>query len=228
MRLALFLLAVTAWGQFSITISVQNGAIPAAYLGKPLPAGLYVALTNTCNVGDAPSTVYVDRIAQAVATVAPVQDGAAAKFAAQQVKAGNGKVIALKTLEALLEFAPGAVFGSAGSIIGKTLAAAGGATVVAEKVKDARVAASTLEIPSNWWTPNPTLMASLNPGACYPMLLALGGMPSANQVGIGATPIKVAVSAPVTHPQVDDGPDSRTLQIAAWVREKSARIGAGQ
>jgi len=172
------------WGQFSVTVSPLHPAIPAAYLGKPLPKGLSVALAVTCNGGPTSASIYVDRIAQAVSTLAPVQDGAAARHAAQSAKSGNWRVLGLTALEVVLPIGAGVGFGAATSVLTKGLAAAGGVAVITERVKDRKAALERLDLPANWWTPNPTLMASLAAGQCHTMLLALAGPLKQNTVEI--------------------------------------------
>ena len=176
------------WGQFSVTISPLHPSIPAAYIGKPLPKGLSVALANTCNEGAASAAIYVDRIAQACSTVAAVQDGAAARYAAQAAKAGNWKVLGLSILEVALPIGAGVSFGAASSLLSKGLAAAGGAAVITERIKDRKAAEERLDLPANWWAPNPTLQTSLAPGQCYTMLIAISGPLKQNTVTIAASP----------------------------------------
>lgn len=194
MRLALLslFLSIPGLAQFSVTISPQNGAIPAQYLGRPLPKGLVIALANTCNAGTQTSSVYVDRIAQAVATVAAVQDGNAAKYAAESVKANSFKVFGLALFEDGLLLLPGFGIARATTIVGKALASGGGAVIIAQRVKDRRTELATLSLPANWWTPNPTLTSTLQPGQCYPILLALDGKPTSREVTIPFGPPQAA------------------------------------
>lgn len=254
MKLAALLLApALCFGQFTVAISTFNPAIPRQYLGKPLPKGMVIAFANTCNAGPILDTVYVDRIAQEIATVANVQDGAAAKFAAENAKAGGWKVAGLTILEEVLPLAAGVSLGRAGTALTQGLAAAGGMAVVTEKIKDRRTALSTLSLPGNWWTPNPVSTATLLPGQCYPMDLALDGPPKKNMVTIPATgkqslqvqpaALKEPLIAPallkseaqtfnsvtVTHPQVDDdyGPERVARLIRAHTAEREAANAVG-
>jgi hypothetical protein len=225
------------WGQITVTLSPLHPSIPAAYLGKPLPKGLSVALANTCNDGAAQASVYVDRIAQAVSTVAAVQDGAAARYAAQAAKAGNWKVLGLSILEVALPIGAGVSFGAASSLLSKGLAAAGGAAVITERVKDRKAAEERLDLPANWWTPNPTLMASLAPGQCHTMLLALAGplkqntvpIPLISQNGTQETAPKVELTR--THPDelatAEQEGREYAARITAAVAERREREARG-
>jgi len=225
------------WGQFSVTLSPLHPSIPAAYLGKPLPKGLSVALANTCNDGAAQAPVYVDRIAQACSTVAAVQDGAAARYAAQAAKAGNWKVLGLSILEVALPIGAGVSFGAASSLLSKGLAAAGGAAVITERVKDRKAAEERLDLPANWWTPNPTLMVSLAPGQCYTMLLAINGplkqnavtIPLISQNGTQETAPKVELTR--THPDelatAEQEGREHAARITAAVAERREREAQG-
>jgi hypothetical protein len=182
-----------------------------------------VALANTCNDGAAQAPVYVDRIAQAVSTLAPVQDGAAAQYAAQAVKASNWKVLGLTALEFALPIGAGVSFGAASSLLTKGLAAAGGVAVITERVKDRRSALERLDLPANWWTPNPTLMASLAPGQCYTMLLAINGPLKQNAVTIPAPAVSDAM--PNLRSEIRTHPDE-VLTAEQEGREYAARITA--
>ena len=238
------------WGQFSVTLSPLHPSIPAAYLGKPLPKGLSVALANTCNEGGTSAAIYVDRIAQACSTVAAVQDGEAARYAAQAAKASNWKVLGLSILEVALPIGAGISFGAASSLLAKGLAAAGGAAVITERVRDRKAELGRLDLPANWWTPNPTLQTSLAPGQCYPLLLAISGPLAANSVTIAAvfesttekvaavfesTTEKVATLKTTTHPDEIATAEQEGREYAARItvavaerRERESRAGVSQ
>ena len=225
------------WGQITVTLSPLHPSIPAAYLGKPLPRGLSVALAVTCNAGATSTSIYVDRIAQAVSTLAPVQDGAAARYAAQAVKASNWKVLGLTALEFALPIGAGVSFGAASSLLTKGLAAAGGVAVITERVKDRRSALERLDLPANWWTPNPTLMVSLAPGQCHTMLMAISGplsrntvtIPLISQNGIQETAPKIELTR--THPDelatAEQEGREYAARITAAVAERREREARG-
>jgi hypothetical protein len=242
MKLALLLLACgLAFGQVQIHYSRQSDVVTKALVGT-IPQGVALYRAEVINVGTGEARVFPARVGFEAAAVAPMQDPEAAIFAAMEYKKTRWWVVGLKAAATLAPYGGAALLGlqafgvkipdSANTIAGSL----NGGTALFNALHQE---SAKLTVPATWLRDGlPEII--LRPGEPVAYLLALGGNPpvtfsaevsqpliSVSAINENAAKRELAAIPVSTHPQIPDEDESRALQIAAWVRERSA-MGASQ
>lgn len=243
-------LASPSQGQITITASRQDPAIPRAYVGADIPKGLGVYMVMGCNAGASEASVFVDRVIHEVSQVAPVQDGAAVLYAAREHKGSTWKVAAYRIGGVAAMAAGGFASAGASTVLGQVAGGVGGAAGISTLLKGRASELARLDVPANWWTPDPTRIAALKPGQCMaPLLVALAGAPGPSIERTLISQAAIQGIGPIVNNSMDERPDQpRTHPVdldplaevraalelnpspeteRAW-RERLAQIGAGQ
>jgi hypothetical protein len=234
---ALLLSCGLAFGQVQIHYSRQSDVVTKALVGT-IPQGVALYRAEVINVGTSEARVFPARVGFEAAAVAPMQDPEAAIFAAMEYKKTRWWVVGLKAAATLAPYGGAALLGlqafgvnipdSANTIAGSL----NGGTALFNALHQE---SAKLTVPATWLRDGlPEII--LRPGEPVAYLLALGGNPPATfSAEVGAAVVQLAATSKeslqaqitVTHPQIPDDDEARALQIAAWVRERSA-MGVSQ
>ena len=229
-------LACPGWGQISITAFRQDPAIPRAYVGVDIPKGMGVYMVSTCNTGASEASVFVDRV---VHELPGVQDSAAVLYAARTHKSSTWKVAAYRIGGAVAMAAGGFASAGATTVLGQIAGGVGGAAGVSAMLSGRAADLARLDVPANWWTPDPTRTAALAPGQCMaPLLVALNAVGKELRYVIGTPPAllswvdasvvnetRAVIAVQRTHPQIEDDFEdvlAHDALVISMIRERRA------
>ena len=173
-RLAILLLAIPAFGQFSITVSQLGDELPK-YLVGAVPKTIRAFSSLTCNVGPGSAELAPDMVIHALmARGYAVQPGQDVIDAVRAYKGGKGRVIAYN-------------FGLAGMHLVPALG------FLAGPVEDRRDQLRNFNTPENWWIAGkPSVL--LGPNRCLELKFGVyGDVPKPEPIPLGQlSPVGIA------------------------------------